>query len=66
MDSLGSVLKWILNIPSCHFQLMVVKQRDKLENVMRNFLVEDRGMNGSTGYVEFLCHIHKEIRNVSS
>ena len=45
---------------------MVVKQRDKLENVMRNFLVEDRGMNGSTGYVEFLCHIHKEIRNVSS
>lgn len=48
------------------FQLMLVKQRDKLENVMRNFLVEDRGMNGSTGYVEFLCHIHKEIRNVSS
>lgn len=47
-------------------QLMLVKQRDKLENVMRNFLVEDRGMNGSTGYVEFLCHIHKEIRNVSS
>lgn len=47
-------------------RLMVVKQRDKLENVMRNFLVEDRGMNGSTGYVEFLCHIHKEIRNVSS
>lgn len=45
---------------------MLVKQRDKLENVMRNFLVEDRGMNGSAGYVEFLCHIHKEIRNVSS
>lgn len=55
------LIEWFL-----FYQLMLVKQRDKLENVMRNFLVEDRGMNGSTGYVDFLCHIHKEIRNVTS
>lgn len=51
-----SYLKFVI------FQLTLVRQRDKLENVLRHFLVEDRGTDGSASYVDFLCHMHKEIR----
>lgn len=47
-------------------QLTIVRQRDKLEMVLRHFLVEDRGNDGSPSYVDFLCHMHKEIRNILS
>ncbi|XP_053694400.1 protein transport protein Sec24C isoform X2 [Sabethes cyaneus] len=48
-------------------RLTLVKQRDKLESVLRHFLVEDRGMtDGSASYVDFLCHMHKEIRTLLS
>lgn len=39
-----------------------MRQHDKLEAVLRHFLVEDRGVDGSSSYVDYLCHIHKEIR----
>ena len=48
------------------FQLMIVRQRDKLEPMFHQFLVEDRGANGTASYVDFLCHIHKEIRTLLS
>jgi hypothetical protein len=48
------------------FQLTIVRQRDKLEPWFNHFLVEDKGQNGSASYVDFLCHIHKEIRNLLS
>jgi len=35
-----------------------------MEIVMKQFLVEDRGLNGSSSYVDFLCHMHKEVRNL--
>jgi len=47
-------------------QLTIVRQRDKLEMVLRHFLVEDRGNDGSPSYVDFLCHMHKEIRTLLS
>ncbi|KXJ83215.1 hypothetical protein RP20_CCG007980 [Aedes albopictus] len=48
-------------------RLTLVRQRDKLENVLRHFLVEDRGItDGSASYVDFLCHMHKEIRTLLS
>ncbi|ELT99740.1 hypothetical protein CAPTEDRAFT_210583 [Capitella teleta] len=49
-----------------HMKLTIVRQRDKLEPVFQQLLVEDRGSNGSASYVDFLCHIHKEIRNLLS
>ncbi len=49
-----------------HMKLIVVRQRDKLEPVFQQYLMEDRGINGSASYVDFLCHIHKEIRNLLS
>ena len=45
---------------------MIVRQRDKLEPMFHQFLVEDRGANGTASYVDFLCHIHKEIRTLLS
>ncbi|GLG96873.1 Protein transport protein Sec24C [Gryllus bimaculatus] len=47
-------------------RLTLVRQRDKLEMVFKHFLVEDRGFDGSASYVDFLCHMHKEIRNLLS
>lgn len=47
-------------------QLVIIRQRDKLEPWFKHFLVEDRGLGGSASYVDFLCHMHKEIRSLLS
>ncbi|XP_063217274.1 protein transport protein Sec24C [Bacillus rossius redtenbacheri] len=47
-------------------RLTLVRQRDKLELVFKHFLMEDRGLDGSPSYVDFLCHMHKEIRGLLS
>lgn len=64
-----SSIKLHLNIKS-HlikpFKITLVRQRDKLEAVLRHFLIEDRGTNGSESYVDFLCFMHKEIRSLLS
>lgn len=49
-----------------YMRLTIVRQREKLEPVFKHFLVEDRGADGSPGYVDFLCHMHKEIRALLS
>ncbi|KAJ8964701.1 hypothetical protein NQ314_004693 [Rhamnusium bicolor] len=46
--------------------LTIVRQREKLELVFKHYLVEDRGTDGSPSYVDFLCHMHKEIRALLS
>lgn len=47
-------------------RLTIVRQREKLEPVFKHFLMEDRGTDGSASYVDFLCHMHKEIRQLLS
>ncbi|XP_029824250.2 protein transport protein Sec24C isoform X3 [Ixodes scapularis] len=47
-------------------RLTLVRQGDKMELVFRQFLVEDRHGEASPSYVDFLCHLHKEIRNLLS
>ncbi|GFS28471.1 protein transport protein Sec24D [Nephila pilipes] len=42
-------------------RLSIMVQGDKLEIVFRQFLVEDRGADGSPSYADFLCHLHREI-----
>lgn len=49
-----------------NFQVTLVRSRDKLENVFRHFLIEDRGTNGAPSYVDYLCYLHKEIRSLLS
>jgi protein transport protein SEC24 len=43
-------------------QLTIIRQHDKLETVFRHFLIEDQGQDGGASYLDFLCHVHKEIR----
>lgn len=49
-----------------YMKLMIVKQEDKLEMLFKHFLVEDKNLSGGASYVDFLCHMHKEIRQLLS
>ncbi|XP_077998955.1 protein transport protein Sec24C-like [Glandiceps talaboti] len=49
-----------------YMKLTFVRQRDTLEPWFKHFLCEDKGFNGGASYVDFLCHMHKEIRNMLS
>ncbi|TSK14801.1 Protein transport protein Sec24C [Bagarius yarrelli] len=51
---------------SRYMKLLVVKQEDKLELIFKHFLVEDKNNSGGASYVDFLCHMHKEIRTLLS
>ncbi|KAG5454739.1 Protein transport protein Sec24C [Clonorchis sinensis] len=44
-----------------HTRLLVIRPGDKLEACFKRFLVEDRHSGNSVSYVEYLCHIHKEV-----
>ena len=55
--------------PRHYMRLVLVRQRDKLDILFRHYLCEDRAAPGASGnssenfsYVDFLCHMHKEIR----
>lgn len=44
-------------------RLTIVRPRDKLDFVFHKFLAEDKhASDSSSSYVDFLCHLHKEIR----
>lgn len=45
-------------------KLVIVRQGDKLELLFRQLLVEDRTTESNVSYVDFLCHLHKEIRSL--
>ena len=55
--------------PRHYMRLVLVRQRDKLDILFRHYLCEDRSSPSASGsssenfsYVDFLCHMHKEIR----
>lgn len=45
-------------------QLQIVRQKDKPETLFRQFLVEDKGLHGGASYMDFLCYIHREVRQL--
>ncbi|KAM9835406.1 protein transport protein Sec24D isoform X2 [Syngnathus typhle] len=45
-------------------KLQIVRQKDRPEMMFRQFLVEDKGLHGGTSYMDFLCHVHREIRQL--
>jgi len=59
---LRALVRSLRNERQRHMRLTIVRQGDKMEGVMHKFLVEDRGVEGQPSYVDFLCHMHKEIR----
>ena len=65
-DCLLLSISGMYNVHFIAFQLVIIRQRDKLEPVFLQYLMEDRGSGGTSSYVDFLCHIHKEIRNLLS
>ena len=50
------------------FQLIVTKQKDKSEVFFRRLLKEDKGAGQWEGvtYIEFLCQVHREIKEILS
>ncbi len=46
------------------FQQFVIQQRDSIEPFFKNYLIEDKGFTGGASYVDFLYHLHREIRNI--
>ncbi|KAA0199843.1 Protein transport protein Sec24c, partial [Fasciolopsis buskii] len=46
---------------SRHTRLFVVRPGDQMEGSFKRFLVEDRYSGNSVSYMEYLCHIHKEV-----
>uniref|UniRef100_A0A8D3ACW6 SEC24 homolog D, COPII coat complex component n=1 Tax=Scophthalmus maximus TaxID=52904 RepID=A0A8D3ACW6_SCOMX len=45
-------------------KLVVVRQRDKPEILFRQSLVEDKSMHGGSSYMDFLCYVYREIRQL--
>lgn len=56
------VLEVVRQQRGCFMRTRVLKRGDPLEPAFFAALVEDRSPSGST-YVEFLCHIHRQIQN---
>ena len=44
-------------------QLVIVRQKDKLEALVQVLMAEDKTSSKNHSYVDYLCHLHKEIRN---
>ncbi|KAK3546476.1 hypothetical protein QTP70_026325 [Hemibagrus guttatus] len=47
-------------------KMVIVKQKDRSEMHFRQLLVEDKGLYGGNSYLEFLCSVHREIRQLLS
>ncbi|XP_030556615.1 protein transport protein Sec24C isoform X2 [Drosophila novamexicana] len=60
------IIDQIMEERTRYMRVTCVRQNDKLESVFRHFLIEDRGTDGSASYVDFLCHMHKEIKDLLS
>ncbi|XP_065891062.1 protein transport protein Sec24D-like isoform X2 [Dysidea avara] len=60
------VIKTIKQQRSTSMQLTICKQKDKSEIAFRRLLKEEQGPGDNMNYIEYLCHIHKEIRNILS
>jgi len=62
----SELLKNIQSGRSRTLKLTIIRQRDKLEIVFKHFLCEDRSSasDSNFSYVDFLCHMHKEIRAI--
>ncbi|KAJ8262291.1 hypothetical protein GJAV_G00164780 [Gymnothorax javanicus] len=45
-------------------KLMVVQQKDRTELPFRQLLVEDKGLHGGASYMDFLCYVHREVRQL--
>ncbi|KAM9400219.1 protein transport protein Sec24D-like isoform 1-T2 [Salvelinus alpinus] len=61
---LRSIVDSLLDQRPSSMKLMIVKQKDQSEIMFRQHLVEDKGLHGGASYMDFLCYVHREIRQV--
>ncbi|XP_066576734.1 protein transport protein Sec24D [Amia ocellicauda] len=61
---LRSVIDHITQQRGHSLKLVIVKQKEKLDMVFRQFLVEDKSLHGGASYMDFLCYVHREIRQL--
>uniref|UniRef100_A0A3Q3BQJ6 SEC24 homolog D, COPII coat complex component n=1 Tax=Haplochromis burtoni TaxID=8153 RepID=A0A3Q3BQJ6_HAPBU len=59
-----SIISGLLEKRSNSMKLQIVRQKDKPEMLFRQFLVEDKGLHGGASYMDFLCYVHREIRQL--
>ncbi|XP_029381974.1 protein transport protein Sec24D isoform X2 [Echeneis naucrates] len=59
-----SIISSLLEKRPNSMKLQIVRQRDKPEMLFRQFLVEDKGLHGGASYMDFLCYVHREIRQL--
>uniref|UniRef100_A0A8C8K643 SEC24 homolog D, COPII coat complex component n=1 Tax=Oncorhynchus tshawytscha TaxID=74940 RepID=A0A8C8K643_ONCTS len=63
-QKLRSIIDSLLDQRPSSMKLMIVKQKDRSEIMFRQHLVEDKGLHGGASYMDFLCYVHREIRQV--
>ncbi|KAK1797032.1 hypothetical protein P4O66_008420 [Electrophorus voltai] len=61
---LHSIICAISQQRSSSTKMVIVKQKDRSEMLFRQHLVEDKGLYGGASYMDFLCYVHREIRQL--
>ncbi|XP_030635801.1 protein transport protein Sec24D [Chanos chanos] len=61
---LHSIISSIRELRPYSMKLLIVKQKDRPEMLFRQYLVEDKGLHGGASYMDFLCYVHREIRQL--
>ncbi|CAF5208035.1 unnamed protein product [Rotaria magnacalcarata] len=59
-----ALLNLMRNERNSYMKSFVIQQRDSIEPFFKNYLIEDKGFTGGASYVDFLYHLHREIRNI--
>ncbi|XP_053198960.1 protein transport protein Sec24D [Scomber japonicus] len=59
-----SIISDLLEKRPNSMKLQIVRQKDKPEMLFRQFLVEDKSLHGGASYMDFLCYVHREIRQL--
>ncbi|XP_070849199.1 protein transport protein Sec24D [Chaetodon trifascialis] len=59
-----SIISSLLEKRPNSMKLQIVRQKDKPDMLFRQFLVEDKSLHGGASYMDFLCYVHREIRQL--
>ncbi|XP_054457528.1 protein transport protein Sec24D [Anoplopoma fimbria] len=63
-NKVRSIINGLIENRPNSMKLNIVRQKDKPEMLFRQFLVEDKGLHGGASYMDFLCYVHREIRQL--
>ncbi|XP_062305714.1 protein transport protein Sec24D [Osmerus eperlanus] len=63
-QKLRAMISSLLQQRPTSMKLQIVRQKDRSELPFRQHLVEDKGLHGGASYMDFLCYVHREIRQL--